>query len=538
MVGKYAWVPFIFGDIGYLFGGWLSGRLMHAGWTLQRARKFVMLAGACAMPAAVFAPLVPEVWMAIAATCFMTFGHSLFATNLQTLPPDLFRGREVGTATGFSGMGGAIGGILANMGTGMGRTEFLLYADIHDCGVHAPAVRLSGLQAAAEPLFRPGSSDIVRNMMSRRTVLLSSAAAAAAHRPGAMSLCIHQTTSAAAGYRASLEGYAKAGIKYVEVIPAHIREFVAKEGMPAAKRLLSDLGLKAVSCGGVTGLAEPSPRRAAAIEQLKSTVEMVAALGVDRMVCPCNASEKFVLDDYKRAQDNLREAGEIVKPHGVTAMLEFMRGSTFVGSLPTSLNLTRDTAHPNVRSMFDCYHFWAGLSKLEDLEMIHPGEIPHVHFQDVPKLPRELLDASTRDIPGDGVSPLKHILQSSQEKGIFRSDFGRIVLPKAAEGRSLRGSDGDPPQGRAGHAAGWSLVSEVVIRASKLTKKYRSGASELVVFSDMDLEVTRGERLALIGESGVGKSTLLYLLSGLDSPYAVVRYPTILEHSQVSRIPS
>ena len=61
-------------------------------------------------------------------------------------------------------------------------------------------------------------------------------------------------------------------------------------------------------------------------------------------------------------------------------------------------------------------------------------------------------------------------------------------------------------------------MSEVVIRASKLTKKYRSGAAELVVFSDMDLEVTRGERLALIGESGVGKSTLLYLLSGLDSP--------------------
>ena len=124
-----------------------------------------------------------------------------------------------------------------------------------------------------------------------------------------------------------------------------------------------------------------------------------------------------MLDDYKRAQDNLREAGEIVKPHKVTVMLEFMRGSTFVGTLPTSLNLTRDTAHPNVRSMFDCYHFWAGLSKLEDLDMIRPGEIHHVHFQDVPKLPRELLDASTRDIPGDGVSPLKHILQTLKKKG-------------------------------------------------------------------------------------------------------------------------
>ena len=61
-------------------------------------------------------------------------------------------------------------------------------------------------------------------------------------------------------------------------------------------------------------------------------------------------------------------------------------------------------------------------------------------------------------------------------------------------------------------------MSEVVIRASKLTKTYRSGNTDLVVFADMELEVRRGERLALIGESGVGKSTLLYLLSGLDSP--------------------
>lgn len=118
MVGKYAWVPFIFGDIGYLLGGWLSGRLIRSGWRLPAARKFVMLLGAAVMPAAIFAPLVPSAWMAIAATCFVTFGHALWVANLQTLPTDLFPGHEVGTATGFSGMGGAVGGILTNLGTG------------------------------------------------------------------------------------------------------------------------------------------------------------------------------------------------------------------------------------------------------------------------------------------------------------------------------------------------------------------------------------------------------------------------------------
>src|SRR5712664_2253737 len=100
----------------------------------------------------------------------------------------------------------------------------------------------------------------LREMLSRRSVLVSSSVAMAA-RSGAMALCLHQTTSAAAGYRRSLEGYAKAGIQYVEVIPPHLEEFVKKEGMPAARRLLSDLGLKAVSSGGVRGLAEPGPGR-------------------------------------------------------------------------------------------------------------------------------------------------------------------------------------------------------------------------------------------------------------------------------------
>jgi MFS transporter, ACS family, aldohexuronate transporter len=118
MVGKYAWVPFIFGGVAYVMGGWLSGRLMQAGWSLPKARKFVMALGAAFLPVAIVAPLLPEAWMAIAATCFATFGHGFWISNELALPTDLFRGQEMGTASGFSGMGGAVGGILANLGTG------------------------------------------------------------------------------------------------------------------------------------------------------------------------------------------------------------------------------------------------------------------------------------------------------------------------------------------------------------------------------------------------------------------------------------
>ena len=58
----------------------------------------------------------------------------------------------------------------------------------------------------------------------------------------------------------------------------------------------------------------------------------------------------------------------------------------------------------------------------------------------------------------------------------------------------------------------------VAIRGVNLSKRFRSGESELVIFAGLNFEVPRGERLALIGESGAGKSTLLYLLGALDRP--------------------
>lgn len=57
-----------------------------------------------------------------------------------------------------------------------------------------------------------------------------------------------------------------------------------------------------------------------------------------------------------------------------------------------------------------------------------------------------------------------------------------------------------------------------MLKAENLTKIYRSGVEEVVVFEDLNLEIQNGELVALVGESGTGKTTLLHLLAALDTP--------------------
>jgi lipoprotein-releasing system ATP-binding protein len=58
------------------------------------------------------------------------------------------------------------------------------------------------------------------------------------------------------------------------------------------------------------------------------------------------------------------------------------------------------------------------------------------------------------------------------------------------------------------------------IEVANLCKSYRVGGRALHVLKGLDFEVERGEMVAVVGASGVGKSTLLHLLGGLDRPDA------------------
>lgn len=64
------------------------------------------------------------------------------------------------------------------------------------------------------------------------------------------------------------------------------------------------------------------------------------------------------------------------------------------------------------------------------------------------------------------------------------------------------------------------MSEQAVLSATELTKTYSDGQQTITVLEDLNLQVSAGEWLAIVGASGAGKSTLLNLLGGLDLPTA------------------
>src|SRR6266496_827851 len=117
-IGLFAWVPYVAADAGSLSGGWLSGHLISRGWSVDHARKTVILFAALLMPAGILAAFFDNPLLALALIGVVLFGFQVWINNVQTLPSDFFPDKAVASVAGLGGTGAGIGSMIFIFMTG------------------------------------------------------------------------------------------------------------------------------------------------------------------------------------------------------------------------------------------------------------------------------------------------------------------------------------------------------------------------------------------------------------------------------------
>lgn len=111
-------VIYLAADVGSVFGGWLSSRLIKRGWSVNRARKTAMLICALCVVPVVLVPHVTGLWPQVALFSLATAAHQGWSCNIFTTASDMFPRRAVGSVVGIGGFGGAVGGMCIASFTG------------------------------------------------------------------------------------------------------------------------------------------------------------------------------------------------------------------------------------------------------------------------------------------------------------------------------------------------------------------------------------------------------------------------------------
>ena len=118
MIGLLGVLPPLFGDVGSVGGGWITGKLMQSGLSVYRARSTVMFAGAalCALSIVVVKAQTPVIWWS--AICLVYLGHYALSANMFAAVSDIFPNSATARVTALTGIAGGFSGWLFPILTG------------------------------------------------------------------------------------------------------------------------------------------------------------------------------------------------------------------------------------------------------------------------------------------------------------------------------------------------------------------------------------------------------------------------------------
>ena len=155
MIGLLAWIPFLFADLGNLVGGGASSLLIRRGWSVNTARKTVMVTSVLLVPVGVLAVVTTRLdSIAIAGISLIAFAFQSWIVNLHTIPSDCFPKQDVGSVFGIGGTSAGIASVIFTLLIGWIVDHFSYTPVFIIVGLIAPlgAVLFLGIMRRIEPI--------------------------------------------------------------------------------------------------------------------------------------------------------------------------------------------------------------------------------------------------------------------------------------------------------------------------------------------------------------------------------------------------
>lgn len=223
-----------------------------------------------------------------------------------------------------------------------------------------------------------------------------------------------------------LDACIKGGVRAVELWLTKAEEHLKQHKPSDLVKRFSDAGIGLVSASYQGGLLGGTPEsRASHLDHFKRRLDLCQALGINTLgllpdLQPAGGrpgAERVNEAEVASVLEQLGSAADWADAYGVRLALSFRMESPLPTNLQTAIALVEAAERPNLGLALDCFPFFNGPSKTEELGLILPGKLFLVRVCDMPATLRELARESDTILPGDGEWPLEPLIHRLKEKG-------------------------------------------------------------------------------------------------------------------------
>ncbi len=228
-----------------------------------------------------------------------------------------------------------------------------------------------------------------------------------------MKLSLNGATTMRADLETDIKAASQAGFELLEIWAAKLREFLKTRTTADLKNLLVENNIEPYSINSIEHITFRSDEDYNEIKTETEELSRIASeIGCPYVVVvpgklPEGASKEQIIEESVKA---LNELGEIAEKYGVSLAFEFL-GQTdcSVQTLDLCNEIVEKVNRPNIGNVIDTFHFFAGNSTFEAIDLMKPEKLFIFHINDAENLPKEQLTDAHRLYPGTGILPIKEI---------------------------------------------------------------------------------------------------------------------------------